>query len=96
MQAIVTDKLNERMTYTQNGRRKTAPRREVLGERLINDALNGKPAAVKTLLQLEAGPTSKEESSSAQLPSAEETEARDRAILASARALGYLPSGDGQ
>ena len=94
MQTIITDKLNERVAYTQNGQRKTATRREVFSERLINDAMIGKPNAVNKLLQLEADVSAEKESSGAQLPTVDEIDAHDRAILETARTLGILPSGD--
>ena len=90
LDTIIMEKLDERVTYTLNGKRKTATRREVFGERLISDALSGKPAAAKMLLQLEAGLASEKEGGAAQVLSLEKVEELDRAILKSAKERGYI------
>lgn len=94
LETIIMDKLDEHITYSQNGVRRTATRREVFGERLITDALAGKPAATRTLLQLEEGFNTARENANPEMPSSDSIKARDRAILKSARSLGYLPSED--
>lgn len=83
--SVIASALNEKVTITEHGRRRSVTKLEAAAKQVANQAANGDPKAVRLAFELMAQVDGRAQAESANAPSPEQRRATDAALLRTMR-----------